>query len=82
MQVLDSPETPRGDKSFASCPQCGNWGYMVSVGRDYWYLCEVHKTRWLIGSNLFSGWQAQTEEEQAELMRLVVGYRVVEPISA
>jgi hypothetical protein len=46
------------------CPVCrDNDGYL-NVGRNHWFFCREHKTKWCVGSNLFSGWRRQTEAEQ------------------
>jgi hypothetical protein len=53
-----------GADYFGACPYCGkNDGY-VNIGRSHWFKCDEHQTRWLVGSNLFSSWQYETEAEQ------------------
>jgi hypothetical protein len=37
---------------------------MINVGRIHWMICETHKTKWWLGSNLLSSWRDQTEDEQ------------------
>jgi len=57
---------------FAECPKCKeeNRDYskrdvgMYNVGRGHWYYCKPHKLTWCVGSNLFSSWRDQTEEQQ------------------
>lgn len=44
---------------FGSCGRCG----YLNVGRNHWGVCTKNKTFWAIGSNLFSSWKEQTEEE-------------------
>jgi len=34
-----------------------------NVGREHFHTCEKHGVYWHLGSNLFSGWQRQTEED-------------------
>jgi hypothetical protein len=52
---------------FGGCPQCGrNDGY-VNAGKTHVFICREHKTSWTIGSNLFSSWRYQTEEEQRRI---------------
>ena len=47
---------------FGGCPHCGrNDGYM-NIGREHWFFCTRHKTKWLHGSNIFSGWRDEGEE--------------------
>lgn len=47
---------------FGGCPECGR-NACVNNGRDHWLVCEEHKTRSLIGSNLFSSWRHETEAD-------------------
>jgi hypothetical protein len=55
------------DNYFGVCPTCGkNDGY-VNVGRGHWFVCDEHKFKWFVGSNLFDSWKEQTEEEQRQL---------------
>jgi hypothetical protein len=49
---------------FGGCPECGKTDGYANVGRSHWFFCKPHKTKWCIGSNLFSGWRSQTEDEQ------------------
>jgi hypothetical protein len=67
---------------FGQCPHCGkNDGY-YNAGESHWFFCEVHKTKWLFGANLFSSWQNQTEDEQLQII-LSKGfekYQEVEPV--
>ena len=51
------------DSLFGGCPHCGHGHSYLNVGRDHWSYCAEHKTKWCIGSNLFSGWQEETEED-------------------
>jgi hypothetical protein len=47
---------------FGGCPECGR-NACVNVGRDHWLVCEEHKKRDIIGSNLFSSWRHETEAD-------------------
>jgi hypothetical protein len=44
------------DDYFGGCPDCGypgtNDGFL-NIGRDHWYVCHLHRTKWRVGSNLF-----------------------------
>jgi len=65
---------------FGDCPECGgNDGY-VNYGREHWFSCREHRTRWCAGSNLFSSWKYETEEEQEQQWSEIAEYREVEPI--
>lgn len=52
-----------GEEYWGVCPECGSNDGYLNVGRAHWYVCHRHRVRWLIGTNLFSSWRDQTEEE-------------------
>jgi hypothetical protein len=64
-----------GHDYFGLCPYCGKTDGCHSVGRDHWYVCHEHKTKWLIGSNLFSTWRDLTEDERRRNRRIFDEYR-------
>ena len=49
------------DEYFGGCPHCGKNDEFMNVGREHWFVCNRHKTKWWIGSNLFSGWKDEDE---------------------
>jgi hypothetical protein len=57
----------QADGYFGLCPHCRNNDGYVNVGRGHWFVCDEHKVMWFIGSNLFSSWKDETEEEQERL---------------
>jgi hypothetical protein len=52
---------------FGTCPECHKTDGYINIGKSHWFLCKKHRTRWWVGSNLFSSWRDQTEEEQRRL---------------
>lgn len=74
-----SEEDP-DNEYFGACPRCGDSDRCLNVGRDHWAVCTRHKARWLVGSNLFSGWRHETETDWQRNSELLSGYRIVEPI--
>jgi hypothetical protein len=52
------------DAYFGLCPVCHASCRYLNIGKGHWYYCEEHKVRAFIGSNLFSSWRYETEEEQ------------------
>ena len=52
------------DDYFGGCPKCGASHGIANVGRGHWGYCSEHRAKWSIGSNLFSSWRLQTEDEQ------------------
>ena len=68
------------DAYFGGCPHCGaNDGYM-NVEREHWCVCNRHKTNWLVGSNLFSGWKDEDEGVWTRNECRLRNYMEVEPI--
>ena len=64
------------------CPYCGqNEGYM-NIGRSHWYSCSKHKTKWLIGENLFSSWRDENPSIWKQNAQKLEGYKEVCPIYA
>ena len=56
--------TIKVDNYFGGCPHCGQTDGSANIGRSHWFFCSTHETKWCIGSNLFSSWRNETEEEQ------------------
>jgi hypothetical protein len=69
------------DDDFGGCPVCGKTDGYLNIGRDHWFVCHAHEKRWLIGSNLFSGWKEETEAKWAANAALLEGYEKIEPLS-
>lgn len=49
---------------FGVCPTCKKSDGYINIGKGHWFYCREHKVRWFVGSNLFSSWRDETEEEQ------------------
>jgi hypothetical protein len=67
----------RGDY-FGGCPTCGMTNGFVNDGADHWFVCDRHKTKWYVGSNLFSGWRDDTAEDRFRDRDLLGSYRQVQ----
>ena len=65
---------------FGGCPHCDQINGYINIGRDHWFICDRHKTKWLAGSNLFSGWCDEDEETWKRNRFKLAEYMVVEPI--
>ena len=65
---------------FGGCPYCGGYDIYLDIGRDHWMVCRTHQVRWHIGSNLFSAWREQTEEQRLRNTYELAGYREVESV--
>jgi hypothetical protein len=76
-KLLQFPTKPHVTNYFGGCPICGRTDGCKSVGRDHWYVCDEHKTKWCVGSNLFSVWRELTEAEHQRNYYLLATYREV-----
>jgi hypothetical protein len=54
----------REDDFFGLCPYCHRGNGYANAGRSHRAYCREHKVSWLIGSNLFSSWRHETNEQQ------------------
>jgi hypothetical protein len=60
---------------FGGCPTCGRNDGLYNVYKQHWFVCHTHKVRWTIGSNLFSSWRDETEDEQRGRWAVVEDYQ-------
>ena len=74
------PSEVTTDEYEGGCPHCGGADEMLNVGRDHWIICHRHKTRWSPGSNLYSGWRHETEDDWVHNRAVLAGYTAVEPV--
>jgi hypothetical protein len=78
MSVLHEKREPFTDY-WGDCPTCGLNDGFINVEQHHFYVCHAHKAYWWIGSNLFSGWRDERDEEWEENRHLLEGYTTVEP---
>jgi hypothetical protein len=71
----------RSKDYWGTCPHCHDYDGFINIGRGHWFFCDEHKVRWCVGSNLFSCWRFQTEQEQRAIYdaKAFGSYRDVEP---
>jgi hypothetical protein len=62
--AIEAAGTEADDDYFGLCPICHKTDGYANAGRFHRFFCKEHKTSWGAGSNLFSDWRDQTEEEQ------------------
>ena len=55
------------EEHFGVCPHCHKTDGYLNAGKSHVFFCKEHKVSWNVGSNLFSSWREQTEEEQRQL---------------
>lgn len=76
----EAEELSRELGPFGGCPECGGEDGYLNVGRGHWFLCDLHRTKWFVGSNLFSSCRYESEEVWAENAERLAGYQEVSPL--
>ena len=67
------------DDYFGVCPICKSHDGYLNAGRGHFFICNEHRVVWYVGSNLFSDWRYETEEEQRLKWEPTEDYKMVEP---
>jgi hypothetical protein len=62
------------------CPHCQSNDGWLNIGRDEWAICHRHQVKWRLGSNLFSDWKNETEEDWTRNRYRLDRYMTVEPV--
>ncbi len=70
---------PQPEPYWESCSVCRRYDVCLNVGREHWFVCHRHRTKWCIGINLFSGWEHEDASVWACNAAVLAGYRAVEP---
>jgi hypothetical protein len=65
---------------FGGCPHCGASHGYLNVRPEHRIVCDPHKVKWRIGSNLFSYWKDENESLWLANAEKLLGYSPVEPL--
>jgi hypothetical protein len=65
---------------FGGCPKCGTHDGFLSVGREHWFICHMHRVKWCVGANLFDSWKHQDASRFRQNAWLLANYAEVEPL--
>ena len=65
---------------FGTCPHCRCHDGYLNIGRQHWYFCQIHRTKWWIGENLLSSWREPSKEEWHENRDYLAEFVDVEPV--
>ncbi len=68
------------DEYFGGCPECGHTDGFLNCERTHWFICDLHRTKWCAGANLFSCWRNEDEAIWTKNAIRIWHYRNVEPI--
>jgi hypothetical protein len=72
---------PVVDNYFGGCPVCGKSDGCLNVYKTHFFICTEHRTRWIIGSNIFSDWLDEDEAIWRKNSALLTLYVEVEPVA-
>jgi hypothetical protein len=75
----DNNTQPEEDDYFGLCPVCHRNDGALNYHRSHFIVCHEHRKYWWIGSNLFSNWREETEEDWKRTADVLDGYEEVEP---
>lgn len=62
------------------CPKCSKSDGFVNLGKEHWFICRDHKTKWFGGTNLFEGWQNQTVAQAEAIEVMLNNYTEIIPL--
>ncbi|HIF50891.1 MAG TPA: hypothetical protein EYQ42_05105 [Thiotrichaceae bacterium] len=62
------------------CPKCGKSDGFVNLGKEHWFICRDHKTKWFAGVNMFEGWENQTVAQAQSIESMLNSYKDVVPL--
>jgi hypothetical protein len=66
-KVSNALNSAKNVDCFGLCPICHETDGFANAGKSHVFYCREHKTSWCVGTNLFSSWREQTEEEQRRI---------------
>ena len=72
--------TPEDLDYWGRCPNCGGNDGCLNVGRNHWFVCDRHRTKWCAGWNLFSSWRHEPASTHQENAQLLATYEEVRPL--
>ena len=70
---------PQPETYWESCPVCHQVDEFLNIYRDHWFVCHRHRTKWWVGSNLFSTWRNEKPSDWTRNAARLSAYREVEP---
>ena len=78
--VLRFPKATTTDQYFGGCPHCGGSDGYLNIGAEHWFRCDTHRTKWRVGTNLFSGWREEDEDIWLRNRYRLSEFMQVEPV--
>ena len=75
----DEPRRPKVDNSFGVCPTCRAHNGYLNIRRNHWFVCEVHRTTWFAGANIFFCWKDEDCVTWLRNQEKLRSFSIVEP---
>lgn len=63
---------------FGECPECGRGDEYRNIYKHHFFFCDEHRFVWIGGTNLFSSWHEETEEDWRREWDHLKGYHTVD----
>ena len=70
------------EEQYGNCPECGKTDGYVNISCNHWFVCHEHKTKWFVGSGLFSSWENEREIDWLGNAVLLGRYKDVKPLES
>jgi hypothetical protein len=55
-------------KMMGCCPNCAGIDGRINDGKDHWGVCEAHKVKWFIGTDMWGDWRKPTSTAGLKLL--------------
>ena len=62
------------------CSKCGKTDGFVNLGKEHWFICRDHKSKWLAGINMYEGWKNQTVAQTESIELMLSSYKEIVPL--
>lgn len=62
------------------CPKCAKTDGFVNLGKEHWFICRDHKSKWFAGVNMYEGWKNQTVAQAESIEMMLSSYKEVVPL--
>ena len=70
------------DDDFGVCPRCKKYEDCLNISRNHWFVCHTHKVKWHFGSNIFSNWRYETEDDWKRNAKKIEDYHDITLVGA
>ena len=80
MNDLANDISIKKDYPWGACPECLSDTLCLDVGSIQWHVCDTHKAKWWVGSNIDYAWEYKSHEIDLESAAKLAEYTYVKPV--